>query len=422
MNQVEPLHGDVRTTKCVGAAGVCHADPVSEAPPAQSTEAGDADPGRVRGEPRPGSRVAAPERGQRRSRDRAAILSVEKKLVNYACSGGKAAAVESRPCRTGPPACRLPPRSSPPTSAHSRAGAELLDAGARMFHVDVMDGHFVPVITFGPKMLAAIADDVHDARRLADVHLMVEQPERHLEQFAEAGADSITVHVEACPHLHYSLQRIHELGCRAGRHAQPGARRSRPSRRPPRYADVLLCMSVNPGWGGQAFIPASLERLPRAARVRRPPRRRRGRGRRRRPRPRRSPACSRAGANILVAGLRDLRRAVSRREYRELVERVRGRRRAPAWTTRRRRRGHLDRALELAERGRRDGSAEPAGGLRASCATARCVGEGWHVRPGGDHAEVAALTAAGDAARRHRLRQPRAVLPPRPHAARAPTR
>jgi ribulose-phosphate 3-epimerase len=140
--------------------------------------------------------------------------------------------------------------------------AEVMDAGARVIHVDVMDGHFVPVITFGPKMLADVADLIHDRGGFADVHLMIEQPERHLAQFAEAGADSITVHVETCPHLHYTLQMIKDLGCRAGVTLNPATPVDALAEAA-RYADVLLCMSVNPGWGGQTFIPATLERLPR---------------------------------------------------------------------------------------------------------------------------------------------------------------
>ena len=139
--------------------------------------------------------------------------------------------------------------------------SEVMEAGARVIHIDVMDGHFVPVITFGPKMVADVADTIHAHGGLADVHLMIEAPERHLAQFAEAGADSITVHVETCPHLHYTLQMIRDLGCRAGVTLNPGTPVEAIAEAA-RYADVLLCMSVNPGWGGQSFIPATLDRLP----------------------------------------------------------------------------------------------------------------------------------------------------------------
>jgi ribulose-phosphate 3-epimerase len=131
-----------------------------------------------------------------------------------------------------------------------------------VIHIDVMDGHFVPVITFGPKMVADISELIHDRGAFADVHLMIEQPERHLDQFSSAGADNITVHVETCPHLHSTLHRIHELGCRAGVTLNPATPVSAIGEAA-RYADVLLCMSVNPGFGGQAFIPATLDRLPR---------------------------------------------------------------------------------------------------------------------------------------------------------------
>ena len=139
---------------------------------------------------------------------------------------------------------------------------EVLDAGARVVHIDVMDGHFVPVITFGPNMVADITELIHDRGGFADVHLMIEQPERHISQFAAAGADSITVHVETCPHLHYTLHQISELGCRAGVTLNPATPVDAVSEAA-QYADVLLCMSVNPGWGGQSFIPATLHRLPR---------------------------------------------------------------------------------------------------------------------------------------------------------------
>ena len=139
---------------------------------------------------------------------------------------------------------------------------EVLEAGARVIHIDVMDGHFVPVITFGPKMVADIADVIHEHGALADVHLMIQEPERHVAQFAAAGADSITIHVEVSPHLHHTLHTIKELGCQAGATLNPATPVDSLAEAA-RHADVLLCMSVNPGWGGQAFIPETLERLPR---------------------------------------------------------------------------------------------------------------------------------------------------------------
>jgi ribulose-phosphate 3-epimerase len=137
---------------------------------------------------------------------------------------------------------------------------ELLDAGARAFHVDVMDGHFVPVITFGPRVVSSFADIVHERGGTIDVHLMIEAPERQLAEFAKAGADSCTVHVETCPHLHRTLAQIHELGMSAGATLNP-ATPTHALREAAREADLLLCMSVDPGWGGQSFIESSIERL-----------------------------------------------------------------------------------------------------------------------------------------------------------------
>jgi ribulose-phosphate 3-epimerase len=140
--------------------------------------------------------------------------------------------------------------------------AEVLEAGAGQIHVDVMDGHFVPPISMGPLVVDALAGQIHAAGALVDVHLMVERPERHIAAFADAGADHITVHAEATPHLQYALQAVHDAGCTAGLALCPGT--------PVGVAsellndiDLLLCMTVNPGWGGQSFLPSSIGKLER---------------------------------------------------------------------------------------------------------------------------------------------------------------
>jgi ribulose-phosphate 3-epimerase len=140
---------------------------------------------------------------------------------------------------------------------------DVMDAGARVIHADVMDGHFVPPITMGPLVVSALADQVHDAGGILDVHLMIERPERQIEAFAKAGADNITVHFEATPHVHYAVKAIQEAGCTAGVAITP----STPGEA---FADLMgdiaiaLCMTVNPGWGGQPFIQSmrgKVERL-----------------------------------------------------------------------------------------------------------------------------------------------------------------
>ncbi|MCB0344507.1 MAG: ribulose-phosphate 3-epimerase [Bdellovibrionales bacterium] len=131
------------------------------------------------------------------------------------------------------------------------------DAGADWLHMDVMDGHFVPPITFGPDVIAVAKKAVNIP---IDVHLMIESPERQLQAFADAGADSISVHTEACPNLHRTLQEIKRLGCKAGAAINPGT---------PVTAveavldlcDIVLVMTVNPGWGGQTFIDSTLGKV-----------------------------------------------------------------------------------------------------------------------------------------------------------------
>ena len=130
----------------------------------------------------------------------------------------------------------------------------VLRAGAKVIHVDVMDGHFVPPITMGDLVVKAIADQVHEADAKIDVHLMIERPEEQIRAFAKAGADSITVHAEATPHLHYALQAIKDAGCLSGVAINPGTPAEAISAV---QADMVLCMTVNPGWGGQPYIEGS---------------------------------------------------------------------------------------------------------------------------------------------------------------------
>jgi ribulose-phosphate 3-epimerase len=134
--------------------------------------------------------------------------------------------------------------------------AEVMDAGARVIHVDVMDGHFVPPISIGALIVDALRDQVHDAGGVLDVHLMVERPERIVGDFASAGADSITVHFEATPNVHYALHAIREAGASAGLALNPGTPVSAIDALAG-SSDLLLCMTVNPGWGGQPYIPTS---------------------------------------------------------------------------------------------------------------------------------------------------------------------
>jgi ribulose-phosphate 3-epimerase len=144
---------------------------------------------------------------------------------------------------------------------------KVLDAGARVIHVDVMDGQFVPPITFGAVAVEAIADRVHEAGGLVDVHMMVDRPERHVEDIAHAGADNITIHVEATPHVHYTLQTIRELGCSAGAAICPATPIEALGEVARETLDLALCMTVNPGWGGQKFIPASIDKVDRLRRL-----------------------------------------------------------------------------------------------------------------------------------------------------------
>jgi ribulose-phosphate 3-epimerase len=142
-------------------------------------------------------------------------------------------------------------------AALGEAIARVEAAGADQLHIDVMDGRFVPNITVGPVVVAAIRKRT---RLPLDVHLMIVEPERYLADFAKAGADMLTVHAEACPHLQRTLGQIRELGAKAGVALNPGT--------PPGVLDyvlddldLVLVMSVNPGFGGQTFIPSAYAKI-----------------------------------------------------------------------------------------------------------------------------------------------------------------
>jgi ribulose-phosphate 3-epimerase len=209
------------------------------------------------------------------------------------------AALEAPPAAELGTAVRVVP--SILSADYARLGEQVdavLRAGARLIHFDVMDGHFVPPITFGPVVVKALTERVHEAGALADVHLMLERPERHVESFAQAGADVITVHCEATPNIHYTLAAIRETGCRPGLALNPA---TAPELLAPvaDMIDVALCMTVNPGWGGQRFIDAARPKISRLRQLL----------------PQEcaievdggidaqtAPQCERLGANLLVAG------------------------------------------------------------------------------------------------------------------------
>jgi len=140
---------------------------------------------------------------------------------------------------------------------------EAVEAGAHYVHIDVMDGHFVPPITIGPAVVKAIRPLTN---LLFDVHLMVERPERQIEQFAQAGADILTVHAEVCPNLHELVQSIKKLGVKAGVSVNPGTPLAAVEGVLPQV-DLLLVMTVNPGYAGQAFMEEVVGKIADARRM-----------------------------------------------------------------------------------------------------------------------------------------------------------
>jgi ribulose-phosphate 3-epimerase len=176
--------------------------------------------------------------------------------------------------------------------------ADVLAAGARVIHVDVMDGHFVPPITIGPLVVSALREQVEQVGGLLDVHLMIERPERHVDDFVKAGAHSVTFHAEATPHVAYTASLVRESGASVGVAINPAT----PVGALAEVAgviDLALCMTVNPGWGGQPFIEHSLEKVERLRNIL-------GDGAALQVDGgidlRTAPPCRAAGANLLVAG------------------------------------------------------------------------------------------------------------------------
>ncbi len=175
---------------------------------------------------------------------------------------------------------------------------EVLQAGARVIHVDVMDGHFVPPITVGPLVVAALREQTHEAGAMLDVHLMIERPERHVSDFVQAGADSITFHAEATPHVAYAAELIRQGGVGVGVAINPATPVGALAE-VVELLDMALCMTVNPGWGGQPFIAHSPDKIERVRAIvgadvavevdggid-----------------PETAPTCRQAGANVFVAG------------------------------------------------------------------------------------------------------------------------
>lgn len=201
----------------------------------------------------------------------------------------------------------------------ARLGAqvqEVLDAGARVIHVDVMDGHFVPQITIGPLVVAALREQVEQVGGMLDVHLMIERPERQVAEFVRAGAHSITVHAEATAHVAYAASIVREGGASVGVAINPAT----PVGALAEFShsiDLALCMSVNPGWGSQRFIEHSLDKVERLRHILGAEVALEVDGG---VDPHTAPRCRAAGANLFVAGSAVFAQPDPAAAYRAIVE------------------------------------------------------------------------------------------------------
>jgi ribulose-phosphate 3-epimerase len=193
---------------------------------------------------------------------------------------------------------------------------EVLAAGARVIHVDVMDGHFVPPITIGPLVVSALREQVQQVGGMLDVHLMIERPERHIGEFVKAGAHSITFHAEATPHVAYAASLVRDGGACVGVAINPATPVGALAELH-QMLDLALCMTINPGWAGQPLIEQTLDKVTRLRHILEDDVALEVDGG---VDPHTAPRCRAAGANLFVAGSAVFGSPDPAAAYREIVE------------------------------------------------------------------------------------------------------